>query len=316
MKSSPREFEVADDAGRRRLDLFLAEKLALSRAQVRRLLERGAVRVGGVKVAASAKGIPLATGTRVEVEPFTRPEEQRSIAEGDVRFEVLARGKGWLAVDKPAGTAVHPLVEDERGTLLNALIARHPEVQDVGEGGLRSGVVHRLDVDTSGVLLFAIREDRWLSLRAAFTEQRVDKRYRAIVLGRPNEIGHIKVGLVTARHRPARVRVVGREETARGVRAGELSWKVLERFETASLVEVRPVTGFLHQIRVIFAHLGHPIAGDRVYGRNDDPVGAPRQMLHAASVNIGDVSAESADPEDFAAVCARLRAEVRGESGP
>ena len=193
--------------------------------------------------------------------------------------------------------------------MLNAVVARHPEIQGVGEGGLRSGVAHRLDVDTSGALLFATREGTWQRLRAGFRERRVEKTYRAIVHGHPGS-GSALFGLVMARHRPARVRVVGEREreSARGVRVGELSWRCLKCFGAASLVEVRPRTGFLHQIRATFAHLGHPVAGDRTYGAPADPSGAPRQMLHAARAAVDEIVAESPDPDDFAALCARLRA--------
>jgi 23S rRNA pseudouridine1911/1915/1917 synthase len=293
----------------RRLDVFLAEKLALSRAQARRLLARGAVRVDGRLLARSAKGRPLALGASVAVEPFRRPEQQRVQPEPGAALRVLASGPGWLAVDKPAGTPVHPLEEDEGGTLLGALAALHPEIHGVGEGGLRSGVVHRLDVDTSGALLFATEEAVWQRLRHAFRTQRVEKVYRALVCGRLEGEGRAEVGLVLARHRPARVRVVGEHERkrARGVREGILSWRSLEVFEAASLVEVRPRTGFLHQIRAILAHRGFPLLGDRVYGGPAAAGAAPRQMLHAASLRFEEVAATSPDPPDFAALCTSLR---------
>ena len=132
--------------------------------------------------------------------------------EAAARLSILAHGPGWLAVDKPAGMPVRPHAEDERGTVLNAIAALEPAVHGVGEGGLRSGVVHRLDVETSGVLLVATREDAWRRLRRAFAERRVEKVYFALVWGelasRPGEaLEEVEVGLVVARHRPARVRV-------------------------------------------------------------------------------------------------------------
>jgi 23S rRNA-/tRNA-specific pseudouridylate synthase len=190
---------------------------------------------------------------------------------------------------------------------LNALIARHPEIHGVGEGGLRSGVVHRLDVDTSGVLLFATAEEAWQRLRSAFREHRVTKTYRAVVVGRLEGDGAIELGFVVARHRPARVRVVADDEHSRGARFGSLRWRCLERFDAATLVEVQPRTGHLHQIRATFEHLGHPVAGDRVYGPQD-AIGAPRQLLHAAALRFEEVAAASPDPDDFLAVCERLRA--------
>jgi 23S rRNA pseudouridine1911/1915/1917 synthase len=306
----------AADAGKR-LDVFLAERLALSRAQTRRLLARGAVSLDGRPLAADAKGIPLAEGVRVEVEPFRAPEHQRALPDDEAAasLRVLAEGPGWLAVDKPPGMPVHPLREDERGTVLNAVAVRHPEIHGVGEGGLRSGVVHRLDVDTSGVLLLATREESWARLRRAFAEHRVEKVYLALVwgdLGDPAEgtpAETVEVGLVIARHRPARVRVVGADEarSRRDVRLGSLRWRALEHLGGATLLEVRPRTGFLHQIRATFAHLGHPVVGDASYGPAERLRDVPRHMLHAARAAFEEIEAEAPVPPDFAATLARLR---------
>jgi 23S rRNA pseudouridine1911/1915/1917 synthase len=300
--------EVGVDASGTRLDVFLAEQLALSRAQARRLLARGAVRIGTRVLSERAKGERVQSGTTLAVAHFARPENQRALPQPELDLVVLARGEGWLAVDKPAGTPVHPLGPEETGTVLNALVARHPEVHGVGEGGLRSGVVHRLDVDTSGVLLVATAESAWQLLRAAFREHRVTKIYRALVVGCLEGDGEIELGFVTARHRPAKVRVLEEAEMARSraARSGQLRWRCLERFAGATLVEVRPRTGHLHQIRATFAHLGHPVAGDRVYGSPQDASGAPRQMLHAASVAVGEVAASSPDPADFRRLCEEL----------
>jgi len=310
MTAPNRSLEVGDADAGSRLDVFLAERLELSRSQARRLLARGAVRIGSRILSENAKGERVRPGVTVLVSRFSRPENQRAVAEPDVPLVVLAQGTGWLAIDKPAGTPVHPLDPEETGTALNALIARHPEVHGVGEAGLRSGVVHRLDVDTSGVLLFATREDVWNRLRAAFSEHRVTKVYRAVVRGELAGDGAVELGFVTARHRPAVVRVVdeGELSRARGVRRGSLRWRCLERFSEATLIEVKPRTGHLHQIRATFAHLGFPIAGDPVYGRAGDSTGAPRQMLHAAHLAFEEVLAASPDPADFREICARLRA--------
>jgi 23S rRNA pseudouridine1911/1915/1917 synthase len=296
-------FEVSAAAADARLDAFLASALGVSRAEARRLLGRGLVRVGGAARGAAQKGERLATGTQVEVEPFVPSDEQRPLAESDLALAVLAEGPGWLVVDKPAGMPVHPFREEERATALGFVVARHPGVVGVGEGALRSGVVHRLDTPTSGCLAFAYEEEVWQRLRSAFRRHQMEKTYRAVVLGSLAGGGTLELEMTVAQHRPARVRV------APGGRRVVLAWSALEALRGATLVEVRPVTGFLHQIRAAFAHLGHPLAGDLRYGAAEagDASGAPRVMLHASRLAGAGVLAEAPDPPDLRETLARLR---------
>jgi 23S rRNA pseudouridine1911/1915/1917 synthase len=299
----PSRFEVEAAAAGARLDAFLSHALGVSRAEARRLLARGLVSVGGRRRGAAEKGERLAAGANVAVEPFLPAAERRPLPEPGLALPVVAEGPGWLVVDKPPGMPVHPLREDERGSALGFVAARHPEVVGVGEGGLRSGVVHRLDVETSGCLAFAHREEAWQRLRAAFRGHTMEKAYRAIALGRLEGEASLELELVVAQHRPARVRV------GAGGHRVRLAWRALEPLRDATLVEVRPVTGFLHQIRAAFAHLGHPLAGDARYGAAErgDASGAPRAMLHASLLAGAGIAAEAADPADFASVLARLR---------
>jgi len=280
------------EAGRR-LDVFLAERLGLSRAQVRRLLGRGSVEVAGRTARERDKGRTLAAGDALTVAPFRTAGAQRVRPEPELPLRVVARGPGWLGVDKPAGTAMHPFEEEETGTLLGAVVARHPEVQGVGEGGLRSGIVHRLDVDTSGVVLVASEQAVWQRLRRAFQEQRVEKVYRAVVAGRVETPGRADVGVCMARHRPARVRIVDEAEraAARGVWPVRMTWLPLEVRDASSLVEVRPETGFLHQIRVVLANAGHPLLGDRSYAPPKIAAQAPRHLLHATRIAFEEILA-------------------------
>ncbi len=267
------------------------------------------MRVDGRRVGPRQGGLTLAAGGDVVVAPFERPERWLPEPEPELPLAVLARGADWIAVDKAAGRAVHPLRPGERGTVLGALLAREPGVAGIGEGGLRSGVVHRLDVGTSGVLLFALSEERFRSLRRAFAEHRVHKRYRAILEGDLAGGGVEAVRLVVARQRPARVRVARAGE--RGARPTRLTWRAVETLAGATLVEVDLETGFLHQIRATFAALGHPVLGDGLYGARPHPAlpGVDRPLLHAARIAAGDVRAESPDPPD-------LRAALDGLRGP
>jgi len=313
-----RTLEVGDAEAGSRLDVFLAQRLELSRADVRGLLGRGVVRLDGRRQGAADKGAPLAAGCRVEVASFRRRAAWRAEPEPDLAFPVLASGPDWLVLDKPAGVAVHPYSEEERGTLLNRAAALRPEIQGVGEGGVRSGVVHRLDLDTSGCVVLASGQATWRRLRDAFRHHRVRKLYRAVAMGALPDAGAADLWLRVARHRPARVEVVAggegdrRGRGPRGARRGRLTWRVVEHLAgEGCLVEVDLHTGFLHQVRASLAHLGAPVAGDRVYGpaAAADPSGAPRQLLHAARLEVPElgIDATSPDPADLRGVLEGLR---------
>lgn len=296
----------AREAGMR-LDQLLALLLSASRAEARRVLGRGGVSVDGRPVSLSDKGTALEAGQTLAVAAFTPEKEQRPIPEPEAPLAIVAAGDGWLAVDKPAGTPVHPLSESETGSLLNAVSARHPEIIGIGEGGLRCGVVHRLDVDTSGVMLFATDEDRWYQLRTAFRRHRVSKTYQALVHGRLEGAGDLALHLSVSAHRPARVRVVSEGDAAfeKRSRHTRMHWRATAHGPDASLIEVEPKTGFLHQIRASLAHLGHPVVGDPAYGAPATE-GVSRHLLHATAVAYGDVRASAPPPDDFADALARL----------
>ncbi|MCH2487894.1 MAG: RNA pseudouridine synthase [Erythrobacter sp.] len=308
------QITVGAEAVGTRLDRFLAQRLERSRRRIRELLAAGSVRLDGRNVGLADKGLEVAEGGLIEVSEAAIQAADHVLPQPEQSLRVLAEGEGWLAIDKSPGTAVHPLRGGETGTVLNAVVARHPEIQGVGEGGLRSGVVHRLDVDTSGALLLATTAMRWEELRSAFTRHRVGKIYRALVHGRLDwEPGaRLEVGLRVQQHRNARV-VVSEVPSDGDGDEGQKEWRAtqtltaLETFAAGTLVEVRPETGFLHQIRATLAHLGHPVLGDATYGSPEVAAYAPRHMLHAAAVEFGRVRAESPDPADFVEVLERLR---------
>lgn len=311
MDSAPDEqhsrLTIGEDLADTRLDRAVAQWRGLSRSAALRLLEAGAIRRNGRAVAAKDKGTLLVAGDLIEVDPrFARGEAP--LPDPGLRIDVLTQAEGWLVVNKPAGVAVRPHKLDETGTVINAVAARCPSVVGVGEGGLRSGVVHRLDNDTSGALAVATEEVAWGRLRSAFAEHRVLKRYEALVLGSPPQQGTQQLRLRVTQHAPARVRVCGPDEDERDASDCSLSWRVLERFANhASHIEVDLHTGFLHQIRVMMAHLGWPVIGDQLYGPTQPAHTAPRQMLHARRLEVEGVVAQAPLPTDFVGVIQVLR---------
>ena len=279
------DVSTADEGAR--LDVFLARELRMGRRHARRLLERGIVQLHGRP---APKGVLLRAGDRVEVGAFRHPD-QGPLPDPDAAdgLRIVARDAAFVAIDKPAGMSSHPLDPDERGTALGAVLAIHPEVGGVGSG-LERGLVHRLDRDTSGVLVAARTPADWARAREAFADRRVGKRYLARVHGRVDRELELEMRMES---RGARVRVV-----ASGGRASLTRVVPLEPGSRTSLVQVEPVTGLRHQIRVALARAGHPVVGDALYG-SDVPL--PRHLLHAAWIRIDDFEAEAAPPPELEA---------------
>jgi len=268
-----RTVEVPPDAAGQRLDVWLAGALGLSRAKVKELLESGAVRQGGRRI---RKGDRTVAGARLEVE--LPSADLRPVPEPDAPLTVLHADALLVAVDKPAGWPSHPLLPDERGTVVNALVARYPELPDASEDPREGGLVHRLDTETSGVLLAARTRPAWEAVRAAFDRREVDKRYLAAVSGPIADAGEIDLPL---RHRADHVEPA----PAGGGREASSRFRVLSRKGDLSLVEVRILTGVLHQIRAHLAAIGAPVLGDALYGGRPVP-GLERFFLHAASLGL------------------------------
>ncbi len=263
---------VPSDAVGLRLDKFLADALpALSRATLQRLIRDGDVRVEGRAARPSQR---VAGGETVEVN--VPPPVPLDVAPApDIPLDIVYQDADLLVLNKPAGLVVHPANGHADDTLVNALLAHVPDLAGIG-GVQRPGIVHRLDKDTSGLLLVAKNDVAHQALQAQFKDRRVDKAYLALVEG------HIS---------PPRGRIdapIGRDPrdrkkmaVATGGRPAQTEYRVLETLDDTSLVEAKLLTGRTHQIRVHLASIGYPIVGDRLYGRRKARHGLGRQFLHA-----------------------------------
>jgi 23S rRNA pseudouridine1911/1915/1917 synthase len=267
------ELIVPAEANGQRVDLFVGERLSLSRNRLKALFEADAVRVAGRK---AKKGQSLTTGQTVVVQ--VEEHATGATADSSLALTVLFEDEALIAIDKPAGVPTQPIDPGELGTVANALVARWPELAGVGDDPREAGLCHRLDVETSGVLLVAKRKPIWTTMRAAFSESgAVDKRYLALVRGPISDEGEIELPLV---HAGDHVRPGIKGEDARPAKS---AFTVLRRAGVASLVEVRLFTGVLHQVRAHLSAIGAPILGDERYGGRLHP-GLSRFFLHAASL--------------------------------
>jgi 23S rRNA pseudouridine1911/1915/1917 synthase len=264
-----------------RLDRFLATAPDVgTRSQAKQLIDAGRVRVDGElrKTAYTLRG-----GERVEVE--LPPPESLGVVPEAIPLVVLHEDDAVIAIDKPAGMVVHPAPGSRRGTLVHALAHRFG-VDPVGPPE-RSGIVHRLDRDTSGVLLVARTHAALEALARQFRERTIEKRYVAVVRGNvARDSGTIDRPI--GRHPRERKRMSVR---SRRGRPSVTRWSVVERLRRATVVRLAPETGRTHQLRVHLAAIGHPIVGDRVYGarRGGDPE-FPRQALHAEQITFAHPS--------------------------
>jgi 23S rRNA pseudouridine1911/1915/1917 synthase len=277
-----------------RLDRALADALGVGRARVKAAFLSGGVRVRGRRARGSD---PAEPGAPVEIEMEEpagppAPEAEHPLA-------VLAESPRWLVADKPAGVATHPLLAGEGGTLANAEAARYPECALASPDPREGGAVQRLDLETSGCVLFARDPEAWRALRGQLAGRSMEKVYLALVLGRMAAGGICSVPLAQRAGRvvpvPDEARLPAR---AARPRPAETRFEVERAFARHTLLRVRLVTGVMHQIRAHLAHLGYPVAGDVLYGGEAASVpGLHRHFLHAARLGFERPEGGRADVE-------------------
>jgi 23S rRNA pseudouridine1911/1915/1917 synthase len=272
------EIEAHSSETGERLDTFLSKKTGITRSRIQKLVTERNVLVNGKNVSRSYRikaNDMILLGISEEKPVSLTPEP--------IPVNILYEDEYLIVVDKPHDMVVYPAAGHSRGTLMNALACHCKNLSAPG-GPLRPGVVHRLDKDTSGVMVIALNEKGYYSLIEQFRKKTIKRKYMALVYGNVKK----DEGEITLK--------IGRSESDRKkmstrVRRGKeavTKWKVLKRFGEATLIEARLGTGRTHQIRVHFASIGYPVLGDRTYGRKTEimtktkkKIVFPRQMLHA-----------------------------------
>ncbi len=267
-------FQIKKEDVGKRLDLFLQERFSsFSRSHFSRLIEENLVTLNGKKVKSGSK---LKLGDSVEV-TFKEPEKISLEAE-DVPFEIVYEDDDLVVVNKPQGVVVHPCSSTKSGTLVNGLLFRIKNLSGIN-GVMRPGIVHRLDKETSGLLVVAKNDKAHVSLAKQIKDKTCRRQYLAILDGNLKEdSGQIRTFI--ARDKKDRKKMAVSNEGREAI----TDFKVLKRFKNSCLVEFSLKTGRTHQIRVHAKFLGHPVVGDKVYGK--EVKGLDGQLLHAYKLSF------------------------------
>lgn len=322
---SPRQVTIAvpGDVGAVRIDRFLTDhpKVNLTRTQVQKLISEELCLVDGKSV---PKNLRLAGGESIEL--TIPPAEPFSVEGEDIPLDIRYEDEHLLVVNKPAGLVTHPARGNLSGTLVNGIVHYLGEAPH-GDADERPGIVHRLDKDTSGLLIVARTEPAYVKLQQMIRDREVSRIYLALVCGHVKEAEGI-IDLPLGRSPRDRRKMAVVEE---GGRESRTEYAVVKRYRSWDFLEVRLHTGRTHQIRVHFSHLGHPVFGDPDYGGRQKWHGGmfgperplanrlldmmPRQALHAHRLEFNHpltgraVAIESDPPEDMAAILRELEAE-------
>lgn len=302
------EHRVSESDAGNRVDVFLVGRVPnMTRAKAKTLAAEGKVRVDGHRV---RKGHRVAAGEVVTLEELPPPSDFDPAPNAELALQIAHEDEHLVVVDKQAGVPCHPLRPDERHTIANALVARYPEMIGIGHANREAGLLHRLDNDTSGLLLAARDRATFERLSEELAERRVDKRYAALCRGFVHAPAFIDWPIAHDKADRRRMVVCERPEEADRMGARPASTEVLEADLVGSgafsLVEVRAKSARRHQVRAHLASLGHPLAGDELYG--GPPIdGLDRHFLHASRIVLTGADGKRLElrselPPDLAAV--------------
>ena len=295
--------KIVADLENMRLDAYISSKKTnLSRTNIQRLIEEGNVLVNGQKKKISYK---VQIGDNIEI---NIPEaKETSIKAENIPVEVVYEDNDIIVVNKPKGMVVHPANGNPDGTLVNAIMAMCKGSLSGRGGEIRPGIVHRLDKDTSGLLIVAKNDLAHINMSNQIKDRQVKKIYIALVKGNINENEatiNMPIGRSTKDRKKMAVRKDGKEAITH--------FKVLKRYKNYTLLEVKIDTGRTHQIRVHMAEIGHPVVGDMVYSKGKNEFGVEGQMLHSKSLDFKhpitgkEMHLEAQLPEYFEKVLEKL----------
>ncbi len=270
-----------NDAGER-IDNFLVSNTNLSRSSIQRIIKEGCATVNNITVKCSYK---LKAEETIE---YTLPEKKPStLSPEPVPIDILYEDKYIIVVNKPPGIVMYPAPGHTGGTLMNAIVYHVKNLATIG-APMRPGVVHRIDKDTSGIVVVALTDEAYYGLVRQFKDKSIKRKYLCLIYGHPKE-DRGEIALSIGRSPVNRKKMSTRSKKGRPAKT---IWRVLKKLREAALIEAQLSTGRTHQIRVHFSALGYTVLGDKTYGRmksikhNDTIINIPRQMLHAETLGI------------------------------
>lgn len=262
-----------------RLDRFLVSQLPeYSRSRLQALIKTGCVVVDGITATKNGQMVER----EAQIEVAIPPPQPTTLIPEEIPLTIIFENQDLIAVNKPAGMVVHPSAGHQSGTLVHAALAHAVDIEGVG-GILRPGIVHRLDKDTSGLILLAKNDAAHQWLQEEFRSRRVEKTYLTLVDGAPPTVrGRVEAAIGRDPVDRKRMAVVS---PGKG-RSAVSEYSTLVQYDLHTLLEVHPITGRTHQIRLHMAFIGCPVAGDQVYGRRHPSLNLNRHFLHAARLKI------------------------------
>jgi 23S rRNA pseudouridine1911/1915/1917 synthase len=301
-----------------RIDKFLKKEVffneEISRGEIIRNIKAGNIQVNG-------KTIKPSYILREDDAVISNIKDQisKTIPNDKIKIKIIYQDKNIIAINKLAGISVHPVKSDNmsdhgaspNSTLVNGLLYQFPEIGSVGDDPeIRPGIVHRLDKDTSGIMVVARNQKAFEALKGKFKNREIEKKYLALVHGKmENKAGIIEKSI--ARSSDYKKQIIAGRKTRTKIRPAVTEYKVIKEFRDYSIIEVSPKTGRMHQIRVHMKSIGHPVLGDKLYRLKNEKnaLDAERQMLHAKSISFElfgkKYSFEAELPEDFGAFLKR-----------
>jgi len=285
-----KKITVDENGAGERIDKFLKEEFFLdletTRGDVIRSIKEGQILLNNKQVKPS---YILKEQDQVTID--IRKEKEEIIPNDEIELEIIFQDENIIVVDKPAGLQVHPSDTEKKNTLVNALLVKFPELKNVNDGSegswMRPGIVHRLDKDTSGVIVVARNQNTFDELKRKFANREMEKNYVAVVYGNLEKKTGV-IDLPIARSASFKKQKIARGKTKGKARSALTEYRVLESHAGFDLVEALPKTGRMHQIRVHLASLDHPIIGDAKYKRRNlvCPEGVSRHLLHAQKLKF------------------------------